>query len=209
MYLLGIICLMKQRVGHEAQAFFKTNLASIQFADRTSSWSAMNKAANPNHVDAEAWALCDTMVQGTKQSVLDGNYDGYSEYFHIPFTMQTQLGDVVVESDEQHREVFARVMWQYRKQNVTDAQRNLLAAHIFRNEEIVCVHESMLYSNSRLVQSSIKVLSTLRKFCDHWLIVDSRYSVGDCINLNRALYGPRYSEVQSIMQDSCSLVQIR
>ena len=169
----------------------------------------MSRKVNLNRVDAEAWALCEAMVQGTKQSVLDGNYEGYSEYFHIPFTMQTQLGDVVVESDDQHREVFSRVMWQYRKQNVTDAQRSLLAAHMFRNEEIVCVHESMLYSESKLVQSSIKVLSTLRKFCDRWLIVDSRYSVGGCINLNRALYGPRYSEVQSTLQDSCSLVQIR
>ena len=169
----------------------------------------MSRKVNLNRVDAEAWALCEAMVQGTKQSVLDGNYDDYSEYFRIPFTMQTQLGDVVVESDDQHREVFSRVMWQYRKQNVTDAQRTLLAAHIFRNEEIVCVHESMLYSKSQLVQNSIKVLSTLRKFCDRWLIVDSRYSVGDCINLNRALYGPRYSVVQSTLQDSCKLVQIR
>lgn len=195
---------MKQQIGFEVQA--KMRRPPSTFA---TNWNGMNKTVNRNLFDAEAWTLCDSMVQETKQSVLNGNYGVYSSFFHIPFTMQTHLGDVVVESDAQHREFFFRVLWQYRKQNVTDAQRTLLAAHLFRNEEIVCVHETKLYSGSKLVQSSIKVLSTLRRFVDRWLIVDSRYSVGDCINLNRALYGPRYSEVQSILQDSCSLVQIR
>lgn len=169
----------------------------------------MKDRMNKNHIDAEAKSLCEAMVQGTKQSVLDRNYDAYSSYFHIPFIMQTQLGDVTVSSDAEHREIFTRVMWQYRKQKVTDAKRTLLAAHIFENEEVVCVHESMLYSGAVLIQSSIKVLSTLRKFRDRWLIVDSRYSVGDCIDLNRALYGPRHSEVQSMLQESCSLVRFR
>ena len=97
---------------------------------------------NKNHIDAEAKSLCEAMVQGTKQSVLDRNYDAYSSYFHIPFIMQTQLGDVTVSSDAEHREKFPRVMWQYRKQKVTDAKRTLLAAHIFENEEVVCVHFS-------------------------------------------------------------------
>lgn len=161
------------------------------------------------HIDADAWSIVEPIIQGTGNGVLSGDYDFYSGFFRIPFTIQTDLGEVQVESHDQHREMFDRVRWRYRALKVTGFKRRILAAHKFANDQMLCVHESELLSGDKVVNDSIKVLSTLSEIEGHWLIIDSRYAVGNSINLNRALYGPRFSEVEQIARDAIDPTPLR
>lgn len=74
---------------------------------------------------------------------------------------------------------------------------------------MLCVHESELLAENKLVKKSIKVLSTLRNISGCWMIFDSRYAVGNSISLSRALYGPRFSEVQKIALGTIEATPLR
>lgn len=161
------------------------------------------------HIDACALAIVEPIIQGTGHAVLAGDYDGYARFFRIPFTIQTELGEVSVASHDQHREMFDRVRWRYRAMKVTESRRRILAAHLFANDQMLCVHESTLLSGGSVVNESIKVLSTLSEIDGTWLIIDSRYAVGKSISLNRALYGPRFSEVERIAQEVIDPIPLR
>lgn len=145
-------------------------------------------------VDTVAWEVAENVVQGTGDALLEGNYEAFASFFNLPFWVETTMGKIEIKSHDEHREIFHRVQWQYRGMGVTHFRRELLAAYFFDSGQILSVHTSELLSGKTSVQDPFKVLTTLQKIDNTWLITDNRYAINNSVGLNRALYGPRPSE---------------
>ena len=143
----------------------------------------MNKNA-----DQEARKIAEDLQDRTARSLETGDFEACASCFHFPFRISTDIEETVTSRDE-FREVFFRIRWNYRAMGVTSQWRKLLIAQPISEDIIIMVHLSHLYRGSKLVHAPFKVVTTVRKFGDDWLITDNAYALEGSMRLARSLHG--------------------
>ncbi|MEM6825727.1 MAG: hypothetical protein AAF566_11495 [Pseudomonadota bacterium] len=140
--------------------------------------------------EAEAFAVCERLLETTRDALLTRDYPAFVSAFQLPVTMEAFEGRRVVDTDDCFRRTFDAACNYYAAQHVTDLVRHVVAAAFVGPDDINSTIECRVLAGTRLVQAPFAVHSRMKRVAgDDWRIIETIYLVEDA---------PRFSRILSI-----------
>lgn len=138
--------------------------------------------------EAEAFAVCENLLEKTREALLTRDYPAFYAAFQLPVTMEAFEGRRVVDTDDCFRRTFEAACNYYASQHVTDIVRHVVAAAFAGPDDINSTVECRILSGARLVQAPFAIHSRLKRAKgDDWRIVETIYLVEDAPRFSRIL----------------------
>lgn len=152
--------------------------------------------------DISALAIAEELLDITGEALLSGDFHAFAAVFHLPNTMTTLSGTVVVSDLAHLRRVFDGVREKFRCGGVTNLVRYVDAAKFRTPTQIASTHVSHLMSGSSLLEEPYPVFSIIELVDGVWKGVSSDYAVKPRGPQDNAILGSVLADVQREFSDA-------
>lgn len=143
----------------------------------------------PNELQSP-FDVSEYLLARTGDAIMDGDFDAFSQYFILPYEIETVEGSRQIETRNDLRLTFDAVHSHLVKQQVTLMARHCVSASFRNANEVAATHETRLISRDILVQEPYPAFSILRRQDGgDWKIAFTSYVIMDSADLNGALKG--------------------
>ena len=136
---------------------------------------------------ATARSIVDTTLQSTSKAILARDFDAFHACFALPLLLETPDRKLVVETVDEHRRLFERLIEGYACRAVTDIIRVCEVAEFLSPTVIRYMHISHIMSGDRRVEDPIPTLATAELFGDTWLTTTAQYAATKHVPVGRAM----------------------
>jgi len=144
----------------------------------------MSKESNP-----EAEAAIRACLEETGAALLSNDYPRFIQYFHLPHLSETFDGTRIFQTAEDMKRAFDVAVTYYQQNNVTQIQRDVLAAVFVDKTRIHATHQTRLLAKTMLVKPPHIAFSEVVLTGGRWKAATTRYAITDAPALEAALGG--------------------
>ncbi|MEM7520842.1 MAG: hypothetical protein AAF307_07370 [Pseudomonadota bacterium] len=127
------------------------------------------------------------LLARTGRALLTGDAALFESCLTFPNVMQSFDGQVLCETPEHFREIFAQVMRHMRRSGVTEMSRHCVAAAYRDATTVEATHECRMLAGTRVTQPAYPVFSVLKRVQGLWKISYSAYAIIDAPDHSQAL----------------------
>ena len=117
------------------------------------------------------------LLEKTRDSLLAEDFDTFAECFFLPHLHVTVEGVAVLETEEDLRCIFDRVVSNYRRMGVDEIIRPLVASEFIDAHHIDSTAVSYIYARRKLINTPYPVRSELILSDGRWQIAAANYGV--------------------------------
>ncbi|MCY4180765.1 MAG: hypothetical protein OXC60_05460 [Litoreibacter sp.] len=137
--------------------------------------------------DAEAWRIATYMVERTRSSIFEGDFETFADSFTYPHTSTTEEKTIVIKDMEDMRRLFDNVRASHRQMGMTHLSRETIAAEFKDEDTLIVVHVNHMMAGTRRINAPFPVYSTLKRFGDTWRIEKAEYAIDKKLPFGAAL----------------------
>lgn len=131
--------------------------------------------------------VLEQLATATGTALLEADFNSFANCFMFPHFVVTQSGERDVQSIDDLRSIFDKVIGHYRLSGVDRMERYCVFGTFIDDRTIECAHESRLFKGHSLVQQPFVAQSKLKRLGDTWKIYSTQYSIADSLRYVRAL----------------------
>ncbi len=124
-----------------------------------------------------ASAIAEELLEITGNAMITGDFDAFAAAFHLPNTMTTSSGTIVVEDEDHLRRVFNGVREKLKNAGITELVRFVEVAEFRSPTQIASTHISYLLSGGSQLEDPYPVFSIIELIDGDWKGVSSDYAV--------------------------------
>ncbi len=140
--------------------------------------------------DLLAEEIAEDLLYKTGKALLDGSIDDVGRYFEVPQIMETLAGKRLVETEDDIRQVLARMLDYFAAHGITDVVRAVISSEFLSPDLIGSTHVSQLMRiDGTPFRAPYPTYSVIRKSQGRWRISSSIYAIVDSPDHIAALYG--------------------
>ncbi|MEQ6248775.1 hypothetical protein ABMC89_07790 [Sulfitobacter sp. HNIBRBA3233] len=128
------------------------------------------------------------LLEITGTALLSGDFDRFMSCFHLPHCIETSDRKAVLETRDQMRAVFDRVVCDYRRKGVTDLVRVCDVAEFRGSDRIEATHTTHMMAGNYRVQDPFPAFCVIARVDGDWKLSASQYAVDNNTTVGRALH---------------------
>jgi len=144
----------------------------------------MSKDSHP-----EAERIIRQCLEDTGAALLSDDFPRFIKYFRLPHISETFDGTRVFETQADMERAFDVAVSYYRQNNVTQIQRDVLAAVFVDKHKIHATHQTRLIATTMLVKKPHIAFSEAGFWDGQWQATITRYAITEAPALEAALGG--------------------
>ncbi|MEM7472662.1 MAG: hypothetical protein AAF340_15035 [Pseudomonadota bacterium] len=128
------------------------------------------------------------MVERTRSTLIEGDFDDYADSFTYPHVIITTEKTIKIEDLDDMKRLYDNIRVSYEKMGLTHASRQCLAAAFGVNGILQVTHVNHLMSGTRRLNEPIPVYSNLVEGVDgNWRIFKAEYAIDKKLPFGAAL----------------------
>lgn len=131
--------------------------------------------------------IAETMLETTGTAMLSNDFDTFAQCFHVPHVIETPDTKTILKTRTALREVFDRVVEDYRDRNVTSLVRICEVAQFHGPFKIESTHITHMMSGNLRVKDPFPSYGILEFIDNRWQCSSSQYAVDNKTTVGRAL----------------------
>ena len=137
--------------------------------------------------DAEAWRIATYMVERTRSSIFEGDFEIFADSFTYPHTFTTEDKTIEIKDLEGMRRLFDNVRASHKQMGMTHLSRETIAAEFKDEDTLIVVHVNHMMAGTRRLNEPFPVYSTLKRFGDVWRVAKAEYAIDKRLPFGAAL----------------------
>ena len=134
-----------------------------------------------------ARSIIETMLRRTSNAILANDFEAMNDCFALPLLLETPDTKLIVETEDEHRRLFQRLVEGYACKGVTDIIRVCEVAEFLTPTVIRSLHISHIMSGDRRVDDPMPTLATTEWIGEEWRITTAQYAASKHVPVGRAM----------------------
>lgn len=131
--------------------------------------------------------ISEYLLEKTAAALLAGDFEAFTPYFRLPHFIATSEQKTVLNTVEDMRAVFNRVVQDYTRKQITDLVRVCDVAEYRTKTRIEATHTTHMMSGNQRVGDPFPSFSVLELVDGRWVVTSSQYAVDKTTTVGRAL----------------------
>lgn len=152
----------------------------------------MEKTVKPT-----AKEISELLLERTAAALMADDFDAFAKWFHVPHFVSTADETKVLETLDDARIMFNRVVHDYRRKRITQLVRICEVAEYRSETRIEATHISHMMAGNERISDPVPVFSVLQFIDGSWKISSSQYAVDKNTTVGHALSTPWPDKSQS------------
>lgn len=131
--------------------------------------------------------VIEVMLGRTSDAILANDFEAMHACFALPLLLVTQETELVIDSVDDHRRLFERLVEGYKSKQVTAIIRVCEVAEFISPTIIRSLHISHIMSGDQRVEDPMPTIATTELFGDTWRITAAQYAATAHVPVGRAM----------------------
>ncbi|MEL6684098.1 MAG: hypothetical protein AAFN63_11855 [Pseudomonadota bacterium] len=131
--------------------------------------------------------IIEVMLLRTSKAILDNDFTAMNACFALPLLLETKETELIITTEQEHREMFDRLVEGYVCKGVTDIIRVCEVAEFLEPNVIRSLHISHIMAGDQRVDDPLPTIATTELFDDGWRITAAQYAATTNVPVGRAM----------------------
>ena len=131
--------------------------------------------------------IVEDMLRRTSDAILAQDFEAMNACFGLPLLLETSDTKLIIKTEDEHRDLFDRLVEGYVSKRVTDIIRVCEVAEFISPTTIRSLHISHIMSGNQRVDDPIPTLATTELVGGVWKITAAQYAASKNVPVGRAM----------------------